>query len=178
MNFCPNCNNILDCIKSVNIVSEKKIIKKSTDLFKLIENNVNLVNYKAEFNKFDLLENKKYIKYDDDLKHKISLLFDNQPQLSTSAEYKCINCGYTKPIIETSRLYINNVNNNNYIITKSLEENELYCTDPLLPHTKDYICKNPNCITHKQSDLKNSVFYKDKNSYKINYICCICFYNW
>lgn len=177
MNFCSNCSNILDCVKSSAIISDKKIIK-CNDLIKLIENNEDFTNYKVEFNKNDILENKKYLKYSEDIKKKINILFDNSTQLTTSAEYKCINCGFSKPITETTRLYYNNIDNDNTIYIKSLEENELYCVDPLLPHTKDYICKNPSCITHKQHDLKDSVFYKDKKSYKVNYICSICFHNW
>ena len=178
MNLYTNCNNILDCIKSLNILSEKKIIKKCSDLIKLIESNDDLSIYKAEFNKNEILENKKYLKYDDNLKIKINLLFNQSSNLNASAEYKCMNCGYSKPIIETTRLYYNNLDNDNLTFIKSLEENELISNDPLLPHTKDYVCKNPNCITHKQLELKDSVFYKDKHFYKVNYICCICFYNW
>jgi hypothetical protein len=178
MNFCPNCNNILDCIKSLNISSEKISLKKCSDLIKLIENNEDISNYKVEFNKIDILEHKKYLKYDENLKNKINQLFKQTSNLNTSAEYKCLNCGYSKPILETTRLYYNSVDSDNLIFIKSLEENELISNDPLVPHTKDYICKNPNCITHKQSELKDSIFYKDKHSYKVNYICCICFYNW
>ena len=178
MNFCPHCSNILDCVKNIVTSIEKKIIKKAVDVIKLIENNEELHNYKADFPKINILENKKYIKYSDDIKKQINLLFEDSKQLNTSAEYKCFNCGYNKPITETVKLYYNNIDNDYSINIKSIEENELLCSDPLLPHTKDYICKNPNCITHKQSDLKNSIFYRDKHSYKINYICCICFYNW
>ena len=61
---------------------------------------------------------------------------------------------------------------------KSIEENELTCKDPLLPHTHDYTCKNPGCISHKDIKLKDAIFYKERNSYRVNYICTICFYNW
>jgi len=178
MNFCPNCSNILDCIKSLTISTEIKVLKKVTDLIKLLDNNEDLTIYKAEFNKIDILENKKYLKYSDDIKKKINMLFEESKQLSTTAEYKCFNCGYNKPIVETTRLYYNSIDTDNSIFIKSLEENELLCSDPLLPLNKDYICKNPSCITHKQPDLRECVFYKDKHFYKINYICRICFYNW
>ena len=178
MNFCPNCSNILDCVKSLVSITDKKIIKKATDLIKIIENNDDLLNYKAEFNKVDILENKKYTKYNDELKKKINILFEDSLQTNVTAEYKCFYCGYNKPITETLKLYYNNIDQDNSINVKSLEENELLCSDPLLPRTRDYVCKNPSCITHKQSDLTNSVFYKDKNSYKVNYICSVCFYNW
>jgi len=179
MKYCPNCSNILDTIKSSINIQEKKIVKKFIDIVKLIENNEDLSNYKAEFKLIDILDNKKYIKYPDDIKKKINTLFENTNQSNYNAEYKCFYCGYIKPINETIRLYINNIDNDDIIFQiKSLEENELLCNDPLLPHTRDYICKNPNCLTHIQSDLKDSIFYKDKNNYKVIYICCVCFHNW
>ena len=61
---------------------------------------------------------------------------------------------------------------------RSLEENELTTKDPLLPHTHDYTCKNPSCITHKNPSAKDAVFFREKSSFKLNYICSICYYNW
>ena len=40
----------------------------------------------------------------------------------------------------------------------------------LVPHTQNYTCKNPNCSTHKNPLTKDSVFYKERNSYKLTYI--------
>ena len=178
MDFCPNCFNILDCMKSLSTASEKKILKKVIDLIKVIESNDNLDNYKLDFNKTELLENKKYIKFSDDIKNKINILFDMSYQTTTTAEYKCLNCGFNKPISETVKLYFDSIDNDNSLFIKSLEENELLCSDHLLPNTKDYICKNLNCITHKQINLKRAIFYKERNIFKANYICCVCFYNW
>ena len=93
------------------------------------------------------------------------------------AEFKCDNCNYSKQIIETTLLYQITMDNKLEKIY-TLDENELITKDPLLPHTRDYICKNPSCITHKNNDIKNYIFYKEKNSYKVNYICCVCYYNW
>jgi hypothetical protein len=179
MNFCPNCSNILDYMKGVS--ESKQIIKKLNDLFKLIDsgNDENLTNYKADFDKNELLNSKKYLKYDIETKNKLNNLFSESIQLNNYAEYKCLNCGYNKPITQTIRLFYNNIEmNDNIISIKSLEENKLFCSDPLLPHTKDYVCKNINCVTHTQNDLKDSIFYKEKNLYKIKYICCVCYYNW
>ena len=50
---------------------------------------------------------------------------------------------------------------------RTLEENEFICKDPILPRTHDYNCKNPNCITHKDKSKKESVFFKEKNSFRV-----------
>ena len=75
------------------------------------------------------------------------------------------------------KLYNLNLEDKNNKI-RNLEENEFICKDPILPRTHDYSCKNPNCITHKDTKKKEAVFIKDKDSFKIIYICCVCFYSW
>jgi hypothetical protein len=178
MNFCPNCSNILDYVKKINEPINYISIKKLVDLFKLIDSNEDLSNYKADFDKVELLENKKYIKLSDNIKKNIDILFTDRNSLNTETKYKCINCGYTKLINDTIRIYYNNLDSNNYIFDKTNDEYKLICYDPLNPHTKDYICKNEKCVTHTQKELKNAVFYKNKNEYNINYICCICYTKW
>ena len=49
------------------------------------------------------------------------------------------------------------------------EHYEMMCHDPALPRTRDYICKNINCITHKKSELKEAVFIRISKKYaKVN----------
>ena len=62
--------------------------------------------------------------------------------------------------------------------TRTLEENEFFCNDPILPRTHDYTCKNPNCISHKNIESKEAVFYKEKNTFKVIYICTVCYFSW
>lgn len=181
MYFCPNCSYLFDISKS-SAVSKmedtRKSITKVIDIFKLLEDNEtnnDLSKFKAEFSKEEMMKNKKYQKLSDDNKIKLNQLFNEI--VSSGAEFKCENCNYVKQIMETTLLYQINIENKVMKI-KTLEENELISKDPLLPHTKDYNCKNNNCSTHKNEALKDSVFYKERNSYKLNYICCICYYNW
>jgi len=47
-----------------------------------------------------------------------------------------------------------------------------------LPRTKDFTCKNSNCITHKDSKLKEAVFLKIPKSYNLTYVCTTCHYSW
>jgi hypothetical protein len=122
-----------------------------------------------------MAKNKKYQKLKEEEKIKMNQLFEEI--VSSGAEFKCDNCNFSKQITETTLLYQINLEDK-VVKIKSLEENELICKDPLLPHTHDYTCKNPSCITHKNPDLKDSVFLREKSSYKLNYICTVCFYNW
>lgn len=178
MYFCPNCSYLFDISKSSKISKEtddRVIINKLPEAFKKIEDNEDLVKYKAGFSKDEMGKNKKYQKLKDEDKIKMNQLFEEL--VSSGAEFKCNNCNFIKPISETTLLYSINMESK-VVKIKNLEENELIVNDPTLPHTQDYTCKNPSCITHKNTSLKNAVFFKEKNSYKPNYICCVCYYNW
>lgn len=178
MYFCPNCSYLFDISKSSKVSKndDNRIsINKTTDALKKLEDKEDLTKYKAYFSKDLMAKNKKYQKLSDEDKIKINVLFEEI--VSSGAEFKCDNCSFTKQITETTILYQVNMEDKNIKI-KSIEENELTCKDPLLPHTHDYTCKNPGCISHKDIKLKDAIFYKEINSYKVNYICTICFYNW
>jgi hypothetical protein len=179
MYFCPNCSYLFDITKSSTIssIDTRKSITKIPELFKLLENdnNLDLSKYKSDFTKEELYKNKKYQKLSDNIKNNILQIFDDVS--ITNAQFKCDNCNFTKNITETTLLYQINVDNDNTKIS-NIEENKLLFNDPLYPHTHDYSCKNPNCDTHKKPNLKDSIFYRNKNSYRINYICGVCFYNW
>jgi hypothetical protein len=178
MYFCPNCSYLFDIAKSSKLSKEidsRIEIKKITDAFKKLETNDNMSKYKADFSKEEMFKNKKYQKLNEEDKININKIFEEV--VSSGAEFKCNNCNFSKEITETTLLYQINLENKVTKI-KSLEENELLCKDPTLPHTRDYTCKNPSCISHKNNEIKDAVFIREPNSYKLNYICTVCFYNW
>lgn len=180
MYFCPNCSYLFDIAKTsviadVNNSDNRKIISKIADAFKLLDKEEDMTNYKAIFSIDELNKNKRYQKLSENDKVKFNQLF--QETISSGAELRCNNCNNSEPIKETILLYeystsevINNI--------KTIEENQFICQDPLLPHTHDYSCKNPSCITHKKPELKDSVFMRHNNSFKLTYICCVCHFSW
>ncbi len=178
MYFCPQCSYLFDISKSSQVAKTADVrtqLDKVQDLLKKIEEGVDLSEYKAGFSSDELAKNKKYQKLSDQDKMKLSQLF--QETTSSGAEFKCKNCNFSREINETTLLYqINMVDK--IVKTKTHEENQLICNDPTLPHTHDYTCKNPSCITHKSSNLKDAIFYKDKGSFKPIYICGVCYYSW
>lgn len=178
MYFCPKCSYLFDISKSSQVSKNDDTriqISKLADAFKICDDNGDLSKYKAAFSKDEMAKNKKYQKLTDENKIKMNSLFEEIA--SSGAQFKCVNCNFTKKITETTLLYQVNLEDKNTKV-KSIEENELLCKDPLLPHTHDYTCKNPSCITHKESKKKDAVFYKERNNYKVNYICTVCYYNW
>lgn len=178
MYFCPKCNFTFDIGKSTNLeVNEKNIIKKSADIFKKIENKEDLNFYKTDIKLDEIIKNSKYKKLTEEEKKSIHKLLEEEP--IGGIEFKCVNCNYALEINESILLYELDMNNK-IDKMKTLEENELYCKNPILPRTHDYICKNQSCETNK-SNLKvkkEAVFYRENDSMRVNYICCICYYGW
>jgi len=176
MYFCPKCNFSFDIGKSSNdIINEKNIIKKAADIFKKIENNEDLSLYKTDVKMDEITKNIKYKKLNDEQKLQIQKLYDEV--VLSGIEFKCNNCNFSLDIKESILLYELDMNNKDDKI-KSIEENELFCKNPILPRTHDYMCKNDTCPTNKNKSKKEAVFYREKNSMRINYICCICYYGW
>ena len=177
MYFCPNCSYVFDISKSNTSQNNdtRVILDKSTEVFKIFETDKDLTKYKATFPPEEITKNKKYLKLSSEDKNKLNKIFEEN--INSGAEFKCQNCNFSKSILTTTLLYKINVNDK-LVSIKTLEENELMTKNPILAHTNDYICKNPGCITHKKEDIKDSVFFKETNSYKLNYICCVCYHGW
>jgi hypothetical protein len=177
MYFCPSCSYSFDIVKSSQSSSQKDTrvsIEKLSEALKKFEAGEDMSKFVAQFSREETNKNKKYQKLDDNEKVKFNQIFEEV--LSSGAEFKCNNCNNIQPIKETILLY--NINMEEKSKIRTLEENEFICKDPILPRTHDYNCKNPNCITHKDKSKKESVFFKEKNSFKVNYICTVCFYSW
>ena len=173
--FCPDCTYSLGISKAQTFNdedNEKKEIKSVTEALKMLDKN--LSNFKAGFSKKELESNKKFQKLNINEKNKLNSLFTSK---ISEADLSCSNCGYKKKIEDTIKLYEFNVLDNTSSI-KSLEDNKLLTMDPILPRTRDYTCKNVNCVTHKDPKIKEAVFMKVPKGFSLTYICCVCHYSW
>lgn len=174
--FCPDCNYTLGINKSSKFDKSEEDIQKVdnvNDALKLSKNN-NINEFKATFLKKDLLKNKKYQKLSQEEKNNLDGLFMSKVY---DADLSCSNCGYKKQISETIKLYEFNVNDNMNNI-RTLEDNKLLCLDPTMPRTRDFTCKNVNCVSHKDPKNKMAIFTKVPKSYNLTYICCTCHFSW
>ena len=175
--FCPDCLYSLGISKSTsldNYEDERTVIESVGDALKILSNNENILDYKANFSKNDILKNKKYQKLDMNEKTKLNQLFMSK---ILEADLSCSNCGYKKQVNETIKLYEFNIHDKTNNI-KNLEDNKLLTLDPTLPRTRDFTCKNINCITHKSKEPKEAIFMKVSKSYNLTYICTTCYYSW
>lgn len=173
--FCPNCSYMLGINKSIESDNDnRKIINTPTELIKLIKEKKKLNNYKAGFDRTELVKHKKYSEISEEEKKAINFLFLSN---IIEAELKCFDCAYKKNITETILLHqVNKTDNQRKLYT--MDDNKLLSQNPILPRTRDYKCINVKCPTHKDENLKEAVYYKDQKKYNINYICCACYFSW
>ena len=106
-----------------------------------------------------------------------SLDIKKSDDVNSIVDFFCSNCGYKKKINDSLKLYELNKNNSISELT-TIEDNKILAQDPTLPRTKDYICKNINCISHKDKKNREAVYFRDPKNFSINYICNVCYYKW
>ena len=176
--FCPKCMYSLGISKSSNVndYDEERIpVETVNEALKLFDKeDVIFSDHKAKFPKTDLIKNKKYSKLSVKQKGMLNQIFTTAVY---EADLNCKNCGFKKQINESIKLYEFNVNDKINNI-RTLEDNKLICMDPTLPRTRDYDCKNVNCVTHKNPKDKEAVFIRIPKSYNLTYICTKCNFSW
>tara|TARA_Y100000590_G_C15738175_1_gene1019306 strand:+ start:4457 stop:4990 length:534 start_codon:yes stop_codon:yes gene_type:complete len=176
MYFCPQCNYSFD-ISKLSSTESKKILSTPEDVIKRFRAGKDLSNYSVNFEKNELFKHKKIGKLSSDDKNKLNVLFEKNNDFNR-IEFKCVNCNFRKPINNSIKLYEIDFVDDNVSKFKSTNENKLLFNNPIYPRTKDYTCKNMNCITHKDATNKEAVFYKDKKTNLLVYICGVCYTNW
>lgn len=89
-----------------------------------------------------------------------------------TAFFVCKNCGFAKKIKPNTLIFSrssDNVSRSNSIIDYSdMVHNNT------LPITRKYLCPNDKCISHKNPEKKEAVFFRINNTYEVRYICKLC----
>lgn len=58
----------------------------------------------------------------------------------------------------------------------SINTNKIY--DPTYPVTRNYICPNSDCESHKNPAKREAIFYRISTTYDVQYICKTCTTVW
>lgn len=93
------------------------------------------------------------------------------------AYYFCKNCAYSKAM-ESGTLILSKTNSrsvNSYMNMDKLK-NKIYSN--ILPFTRNYICINKSCESHKDSSKREAVFYRLSDSTQVWYTCRACSNYW
>ncbi len=92
------------------------------------------------------------------------------------AIFKCTSCEYTESIkphaMIISRSSITHGSEVSSFTTKKYKE---HINDPALPHSRNYVCPNKECTSHKDHAKRDVVWFKpEMGYYKTIYICTAC----
>ena len=188
MYFCPKCSYVFDIGKANQIDDEKEILADVDDVIKEYKkSNISKFNIDVSIN--ELKEYDKFKKLKSKEKKELEKLMDIKTS-SSNVTFQCNNCGYSENIDKSILIYKVEVNHKssgggtkndiNQIDTKNstVDDFKLIAMNPILPRTRDYNCKNLKCITHTNKVKKEAVFYKDPETYNVNYVCTVCYHSW
>ncbi len=175
MFLCPKCNYSYMISKSKSLGDDKISITKVNQVFKILEENI--LAYRFDFPIDKLKKSKKFAKLSKENQTKLLDNFKNKKKIEINTMFSCTNCSNMEPITTTVKLFEIRKDKE---ATKRLEDFELefYINDPTLPRTADYNCKNPDCVTHVDKKNKEAIFFRNKDSYQLNYTCTVCSHLW
>lgn len=188
MKYCPKCDNIMDISRTApKIIQEqnptslsatdksiKNDVENTTKVINMYLNGFNITNEIVNIEQ--LQKNPEFTKLKEkDRKELIKILKSSEDD-SSAAFMICKNCSYSEKMIK--RTMVLNKMSNHFVSTESSTDDSKYkyIKDiDILPHTRDYICKNKNCQTHKDYKLKNAKWFRPiQDSYQTFYVCCEC----
>lgn len=86
----------------------------------------------------------------------------------------CKYCNNSKPIKPGTLIYSKKYGGQN---TSEAHDYSNIIYDQTLPRTKNYICKNKDCETHRDDSIKEAVLIKNMSD-QIVYVCTSCITSW
>lgn len=186
MFYCPNCNNAFDITRSIE---NKQIGGNASDELNLIEkilakkatvndvNKIDIINFtKSAPYKSLVNADKEYVfnKIQELLpndKKKLMEYKNNVDEQANNAYFICTNCGHARKI-ENGTLIFSRKSDN---ITQSYnigDYSDLKHSN-ILPRTRNYICTNDQCESHKNTTKKEAIFFR-VGGYNIKHLCICC----
>jgi len=186
MEFCPKCNNIMDISRTASkmITAEPTTISQTTTenvrkgedeylkVINMFKNNIDLSTQKINIE--ELQKHKEFIALKEkDKKELLNILKINDDD-SLNAFYVCKNCSHSERLTKRTnvlnKMYIGSVSGYN-----NVDMYKYYVHDKTLPHTRDYVCRNKSCDTHKNPDKKDAKWFRtNQSSYTTYYVCTVC----
>ena len=138
--------------------------------------NINELNRNPYFNKLSsnektLVINRILEKIPKNNKHQKN----NEISVNKESYFYCKSCGYNEKIPKKQFIFSRGDEKKDDIYSSRFIN---YKYDNTLPYSKKYNCISDTCLTHAQPELKMAVFYRQKGSYNVKYICTVCNNYW
>lgn len=189
MFFCQNCDNVFDIMKGETKqsggVNNKDLITKilknvtldAKEMKDLESINIDEFIHSPEYNK--LKSNQKEFVYNKiqellPLEFKKILTEEIKQSADEKAYFVCNNCG-NKKAIRKGTLIFSKVSSDIAQSYSSADVSEMKYSD-ILPRTRKYICPNDECPSHTNYSVREAVFFRMNNTFRVKHICLACDY--
>lgn len=187
MKYCPKCDNIMDVSrtapKMTNSINPTTLSSTDTSTVVDVDNTTKIIN--MYLNNIDitgetgidiakLQKNPEFSKLKDKEKKELINIIKNIENETSNVFIVCKNCSYSEKLIKRT-LVLNKMSK--HITNEVIDQSKYKYMKELdvLPHTRDYICKNKSCQTHKDYKLRDAKWFRPiQDSYQTYYICCVC----
>jgi hypothetical protein len=92
--------------------------------------------------------------------------------------FVCNTCSYSEPIKPKTQIVSKQSEDiaKNYYVASTRPENLVHVA-PLF-HTREYICPNQNCSTHKKPETRDAVMNRIGSTHTMQYTCTVCLTSW
>lgn len=100
---------------------------------------------------------------------KINTIGESKQYIKHKIYFVCNNCGFTKPMENKTKIFSRGTNNR--YVSESYD-NMIY--SDILPVTRNYICSDKSCPSHKDETKREFKMFRMNNSFQIKYICLAC----
>ena len=100
--------------------------------------------------------------------------FDDTATTANPALFVCKNCNHNKPIPAKTVLYTRAYGTGNEV---DMDDYTHAVHDQTLARTRNYICVNSACSTHKKPETREAALTKNDNN-QLVYICTVCAQHW
>jgi hypothetical protein len=182
MEFCPKCNNIMDIGKTAPKISfalTPNTVSTDNDttitkLFQAYKNGEDISKYNIDIK--IITSSPEFTKLKDTQKNDLlKKIKSSEIDESVTAYRICRNCSYYDRLSNRT-LILSRMNLEASLSgVVDLKKYKYIIHDRTLPHTRDYICKNEKCESHKNHEKRNAVWFRPLlNSYSTYYGCLSC----
>lgn len=150
MIFCPNCNNKFTIVR--NDDSQSKLTPVPAPVAPASSS--------------------------DEVSESVVVTTEERNPVSSLFIFKCSNCGFSENIKPKTMV----LSRTSDLVNKEYTDKTKYkdmVNDETLPRTRNYICPNEACLSHKDHTKREAVWFKpDIQKYGILYICTSCNKMW
>jgi transposase-like protein len=186
MKFCKHCNYVLN-ISKTSLNSDEKItytIETMDQYLNYIKNISTEINQEVVLKiEYDVLKSKLMGKFKKNIKKVDELLvtyelLKNKNVQDANIYFVCQNCNSSFEIEPATIILSTNYDNNNQQIQQY--DLKFKINDPTLPRTKDYICTNKECNSHKDeyASKREAILFREPKSFITRYVCTLCETDW